>query len=263
MPAREYCHLLDGGVSKISLNTLHIVCGYVATLADFTLCVAFSSGLHQTETAKDDGGVASINLSEEAVASIVGLDDHPVEDTDADRADRMLAALAGIPEAERLGMGLDIEAMRAIPLEERLARLEELWTMRQQELREAYDALPKVNELLTARIEVMQDEGASEAALELALTDLEDLLSDIDMARDFHSIGGFPTLASMLHVSRPEVVREVAAWAIGTAVKNENAHQLWVLEVSARAACVFWLARKRWTIRSCVFRCRDRYEFVN
>lgn len=255
MPAREYSHLLDGGVSKIRLNELHIVCGHVVKLAALALCVVFPPGMEQAETAKDDGGVASINLSEEAAASIFDLDDHPVEDTDADRADRMLAALAGIPEAERLGMGLDIEAMRAIPLEERLVKLEELWTMRQQELREAYDALPKVNELLTARIEVMRDEGASETALELVLTDLEDLLSDIDMARDFHSIGGFPTLASMLHVSRPEAVREVAAWAIGTAVKNENAHQLWVLEVSARAACVFWLARERWTISSCVFRC--------
>lgn len=199
----------------------------------------FPPALEKVASAKDDGGVASINISEEAAASIMGLDDHPVEDTDADRADRMLAALAGIPEAERLDMELDIEAMRTIPLEERLAKLEELWTMRQKELREAYDALPKVNELLTARIEVMQDEGASESALELALTDLEDLLSDIDMARDFHSMGGFPTLVSMLHVSRPETVRELAAWAIGTAVKNENEHQLWVLEVSPLAACVF------------------------
>lgn len=241
---------LDSGLVFLRLPVRHITCGYVATLACFPLRSAFYPGLQKAEAGRDHDGGASINLSEEAAASIVGLDDHPVEDTDADRADRMLAALAGIPEAERLGMGLDIEVVGAMPLEERLVKLQELWTIRQQELREAYDALPKVNELLMGRIEVMHDEDASESALELALTDLEDLLSDIDMARDFHSIGGFPTLVSMLHVSQPEAVREIAAWVIGTAVKNEHAHQLWVLEVSAMAACVIWLATERWTMMS-------------
>lgn len=170
--------------------------------------------------------------------SIARLDDHQVEDNDAARADRMLAALEAIPEDERLPMGLDVEEMRAVPLAERLAKLQELWDVRQQELKEAYDAMPKVNELLMARIEVLQATDSSESALVLALTDLEDLLSDIDMARDFHSLEGFPVLASMLGVSRTEAVREMAAWAIGTAVKNEPKHQLWVLEVRRDAVIV-------------------------
>lgn len=173
-----------------------------------------------------------LNLSEEALASIADLDDHLVEDNDAARADRMLAALESIPEDERQGMDLDVQALRSMPLAERLAELQELWTVRQHELREAYDAMPKVDQLLTDRIDVLKNTEATEHEQIGALEDLEDLLSDIDMARDFHSIGGFPTLVSMLLDSQPESIREVAAWAIGTAVKNEPAHQLWVLEVS-------------------------------
>lgn len=180
------------------------------------------------------GQGSSLDLSDDALASIADLDDHPVEDNDAARADRMLAALESIPEDERQGLGLDAEVLRSKPLTERLAELEEIWTIRQRELREAYDAMPKVNELLTKRIEVLQDARATEDAVIVALADLEDLLSDIDMARDFHTIGGFPTLASMLGDSQPEGVREMAAWAIGTAVKNEPEHQLWVLEVRRR-----------------------------
>lgn len=179
-----------------------------------------------------DAQGSPFDLSTEALASIVDLDDHPIEDNDAARADRMLAALESIPEGERQGMDLDVEALRSKPLAERLAELQGLWELRQQELREAYDAMPKVNELLMERIDILNNADATDGALTGALTDLEDLLSDIDMARDFHTIGGFPTLASMLRCSRPEVVRELAAWAVGTAVKNEPEHQLWVLEVS-------------------------------
>lgn len=177
---------------------------------------------------------SSLELSDDTLASIADLDDHPVEDNDEARADRMLSALESIPEDERQGLGLDVEVVRSKPLAERLVKLEELWTVRQQELREAYDAMPKVNELLTRRIEVLEDASATEDALIVALADLEDLLSDIDMARDFHTIGGFPTLASMLRDSHPESIREMAAWVIGTAVKNEPEHQLWVLEVRQR-----------------------------
>lgn len=174
----------------------------------------------------------TLDLSDEALASIADLNDHPVEDNDAARADRMLAALESIPEDERQSMELDVQALRSMPLAERLAELQGLWTVRQQELRDAYDAMPKVNELLTDRIDVLENAEATEHEKISALADLEDLLSDIDMAKDFHTIGGFPALVSMLRDSQPESVREMAAWAIGTAVKNEPEHQLWVLEVS-------------------------------
>lgn len=176
--------------------------------------------------------VGGFELSEEALASIASLDDHPVEDNDAARADRMLAALESLPEHERIRMGLgDTEALRSTTFEERLAKLEDVWAVRQAELRDAYEAMPKVDELLNTRIDILRDPDASEAALVTALHDLEDLLGDIDMARDFHILGGFPVLTSTLLESHPENVREMAAWVIGTAVKNQPDHQLWVLEV--------------------------------
>lgn len=189
----------------------------------------------------------TIELSKEAQSSIADLDDHPFEDNDAARADRMLEALERIPANERVDMDVDLEALRSTPLEERLAKLDALWKVRQQELREAYDATLKVNEQLGERINILEDAAASEASLVDALTDLEDLLSDIDMARDFHTLGGFPLLSSMLQESRPERVREIAAWAIGTAVKNEPEHQLWVLEVRLRltGSCVLFLPYRR------------------
>lgn len=176
-------------------------------------------------------GESTVWLSQEAIDSIAGLDDHPIEDNDASRADRILASLEGLPEHERIQIGLDLEDIKLVPPAERLGRLQEIWTVRQLELKEAYEAIPKVQELLGERIAILEDSSASESALVAVLTDLEDLLSDIDMARDFHTLGGFSTLVSMLHVSQPEAVREMAAWTIGTAVKNEPTHQRWVLEV--------------------------------
>lgn len=175
-----------------------------------------------------------MRLSQEALESIAGLDDHPVEDDDESRADRMLSALERIPDDDRLDMGLDLKDLRTTPLAERLVKLETLWTERQHELKEAYEAMPKVNEVLTKRIDILEDSAASESSLLAALTELENMLSDIDMARDFHTLDGLPVLVSMLHVSQPEIIREAAAWALGTAVKNEPEHQRWVLEVGMR-----------------------------
>jgi hypothetical protein len=67
------------------------------------------------------------------------------------------------------------------------------------------------------------------------LHDLELHLSDVDAARDFHTLGGWPLLVSLLsdavhesvnHTLTPELLEKVneiqehAAWVIGTAVKN-------------------------------------------
>ena len=65
-----------------------------------------------------------------------------------------------------------------------------------------------------------------------ALRELEGLLCDIDNARDFHTIGGWPVLASLLAPSegRDSETQALAAWAIGSAVKNSYDYQLWSVE---------------------------------
>lgn len=65
------------------------------------------------------------------------------------------------------------------------------------------------------------------------LRQLESLLDDVDNARDFHTIGGWPTLLSHLKASQPLQVRSVAALAVGTAIKNTYDYQLWTLESPA------------------------------
>lgn len=94
------------------------------------------------------------------------------------------------------------------------------------------------------------------------LLDLEYHMADIDMARDFHIMGGWPLLVSLISDSvhdtsirvmsntyngtestdtqndnfRQEVqpliweIQSAAAWAIGTAVKNTEEFYLWALE---------------------------------
>lgn len=63
------------------------------------------------------------------------------------------------------------------------------------------------------------------------LLELESLVSDIDNARDFHTIGGWPVLVSYLHPERNIEHRALAALTVGTAVKNDFDYQLWTLEV--------------------------------
>ena len=64
-----------------------------------------------------------------------------------------------------------------------------------------------------------------------ALDGLEDHLSDMDMARDFHdALGGWPSLTNLLLPTQSLKVRAAAALVMGTAVKNQDEFQGWILE---------------------------------
>lgn len=78
------------------------------------------------------------------------------------------------------------------------------------------------------------------------LYDLEYHLTDIDMARDFHTLGGWPLLVSLLDGSlhlqnatnlyaedvlmKMDRVQMLAAWCIGSAVKNQEEFHSFALE---------------------------------
>ena len=143
-------------------------------------------------------------------------------------------------------------------------RMEEIWKRRQEELRKIEEEfmldLPKV---LKDRIQRIQeylldpisnlsllptDASAQEdinskvivTDIVSVLEDLELQLTDVDMARDFHTLGGWPLLVSLLsddaHISpnatirnegfpsrlvhKKQRVQAYAAWVIGTAIKN-------------------------------------------
>lgn len=124
--------------------------------------------------------------------------------------------------------------------------MKKLWQRRQQELRDAQ--VPDQVKVLEEYIEIFENALAAtnkkdiENGLLVALEELEFHASDVDMARDFHTIGGWPLLVSILSSSSPpgidaceddkfsDEVRAYAAWAIGTAVKNTGEFFPWAVE---------------------------------
>ena len=84
-------------------------------------------------------------------------------------------------------------------------RIEALWGERQALLQRAYDEMLKPAEMLQKLIGTLAEAGADasrgvglEGGLRQALVDLEDQLSDIDMARDFYTLGGLRPLVALL-----------------------------------------------------------------
>lgn len=69
----------------------------------------------------------------------------------------------------------------------------------------------------------------SEDILVEILTELESLVSDIDNARDFHTIGGWNTVVPLLDDDEPASIRALAALVIGTSIKNDYDFQLWTM----------------------------------
>ena len=160
-------------------------------------------------------------------------------------------------------------------------KMDQLWQKRQEELQRVQDSvvvdLPKVleervksiKEYLSGNdgglIKVLDDrrrrakadndgndnidteeeveEGMVTNIMEV-LQDLEFQLADVDMARDFHTLGGWPYLLALLDESLHHVddnndhevmvlvdeVRALAATAIGTAVSNLGEFRYWALE---------------------------------
>ena len=66
------------------------------------------------------------------------------------------------------------------------------------------------------------------------LGELEYLLSDLDVARDFYILGGWPILINLLSHSDPSIL-DLALHCVGTAVKNAGEFEDWMLENDAMA----------------------------
>jgi hypothetical protein len=169
-----------------------------------------------------------------------------------ERIDAIVKAFHRLPgqEVERFGLDLDRPVQAGTPEAEQLF---DAWKLRQAELKEAMKTILQPAEHMAnltrtlngtaprAVAEEAVDVGGAVSTTEPAraldaneqvyiLKQLESLLDDVDNARDFHTIGAWPTLLSFLRPEHPSAVRAAAAWAVGTAVKNTYDYQLWVLE---------------------------------
>ncbi|KAL7504733.1 hypothetical protein ACHAXN_002304 [Cyclotella atomus] len=191
-----------------------------------------------------------------------------------------LERFGGLPALPTPKQKNDKEAVLSIRPEDRAefeAKMEELWTLRQEELRKFQeDNLADIPKVLQERIEVLKsyvsdpklgrekvlekrkhqsEDDSSEVDFEgeetvkaddiiECLRDLEYQLSDIDHARDFHTLGGWPYLVALLHEPVHMIcdaqsptdralmyeVQSLAAMAIGTAIGNLGEFRSWALE---------------------------------
>jgi nucleotide exchange factor SIL1 len=168
--------------------------------------------------------------------------------------DEEIERVGGLPELPQSAGSTPLTSKERAAFEKRMA---EIWVKRQAELKELQGQMLDMPEVLKERIKSIKgyladplthlkainlenedDVGSRPAHFVSVLKDLEFLLTDIDMARDFHTLGGWALLVSLLYedshvpqnttlskVSRSmedkaRAVQAHAAWAIGTAVKN-------------------------------------------
>jgi hypothetical protein len=168
----------------------------------------------------------------------------------------MFRALSKLPDEEKKRIGLPDDASDE-------EKLREIWTRRQEMLRDVVvadlpailkDRIRGLKEFIAKPLAPLHEEEADSAILAL-VKDLEYLLQDIDMTRDFHTLGGWTELASLLSntviqqaikaerrngtegvldfnkvIDNIHLVQANAAWALGTAVKNTAEFAPYVLE---------------------------------
>lgn len=162
-----------------------------------------------------------------------------------ERLDAILKAFHRLPAPELERLQVDIE-QPVTPGTPQAQALFDAWTVRQAELKAAMKNLLQPAEHMGNLTRVLNGTApGSDPSRPLSqdeqvylLKELEALLDDVDNARDFHTIGGWPTLLSFLTESHPPAVRATAAWAVGTAVKNTYDYQLWTLEALSEVSGV-------------------------
>lgn len=215
---------------------------------------------------KEAEALKDVHIQKEKDKSVAVVDasgDVTIQQEDSDEAfeasepdydfEMMHRTLSKLPPEEIIAMG----GLPDIPKDDERKEFEErmlkIWKKRQAELLELELNFP---EILKARIagikEYLEDPMSGLEQIDLEddydddvvtdivslLKDLEFQLSDIDMARDFHTMEGWPLLVKLLwvntHLSANQTIDQVssvtqtkirtiqsyAAWAIGTTVKN-------------------------------------------
>ncbi|KAK1741197.1 putative nucleotide exchange factor [Skeletonema marinoi] len=190
-----------------------------------------------------------------------------------------LAPFGGLPALPSPSSNGTTTKLTAVELQEFEAKMELLWQHRQDELQKMQSdgSIADLPKILRERIETLkgylmdsshelmellegrrrsidhdeEEDGTSNSSSSAnniieALRDLEFQLSDVDMARDFHTLGGWPYLIALLDDTlhgghddddvNDEIrvlvdeIRALAATTIGTAVSNFGEFRHWALE---------------------------------
>lgn len=150
--------------------------------------------------------------------------------SEQEKIDTIKSALDKLPHSElsRLGINLDDEFLAGTTQADLLISA---WNRRQKELKDALAGMIKPVEHMQEISNILQNTSMDDPSIIGSLVVLESLLADVDNARDFHTIGGWEVISSILHDSNSPVrVKSAIASCAGTAVKNNYDYQLWTLE---------------------------------
>jgi nucleotide exchange factor SIL1 len=246
-----------------------------------------SSNQRQATATSSSSSAVAVSVNGESTTETANPGD---ESDDSEKAPydygMMHRTLSQLPDEERARIALPEAPPPGMTDEQRVlfeGRMKHIWLQRQEELRrfeqEFVADMPQIlrdrivrlqqyvndpyQELLEMSIndgdQLSAEPDASDSSpvvthIVSVLADLEYHLSDIDMTRDFYTLGGWPLLVSMLHDGthhaphanqtaagatghdpRPvsDAVHHVqahAAWALGTAVKNTGEFAPFVVE---------------------------------
>lgn len=189
----------------------------------------------------NEGVAAEAEVHTMAISASNGIAVTADEAAEQERIDTIVRAFNRLPAPELSRLGVDVSE-HIVQGTTKAEILKRTWLERQKELREAMDSMTKPVEHMGQLAQ--QIKSFTEAPKEKenlsnihdisnVLEELETSLADIDNARDFHTIGGWPILVNMLEPGRHPALRSRAAMAIGTAMKNSYDYQLWALESSS------------------------------
>ncbi|GKZ01169.1 hypothetical protein MPSEU_001068300 [Mayamaea pseudoterrestris] len=213
-----------------------------------------------TSANEDRSSDSIVDKNDKRSSSKSKSDSNQIDNMDFEMMHRTLAQLPD-EERERLQLPTYVDKTDRAKRKEFEKKMNHIWSQRQDQLRQF--ELSDLPDLLKERIRQMQKYFDTDSVTRLqlikndrhradndnafdpddivsVLMDLEYHLTDIDMTRDFHTLGGWPLLVSLLDpqlhsvnattnsLNIEELILKVdrvqlhAAWCIGSAVKNQE-----------------------------------------
>lgn len=166
-----------------------------------------------------------------------------VEDKSFERVYESLTSLPKPPQVQNLDLEM---AREKLSPEEFRTEVIRLWKERQAVLKNAMDTMQDSGTYLSGLVASFNNPDASRDDKLNVLETMEWEVTDIDKAKDFNTLGGLVLMVELLNSKDPAsmynihfinfilaIVREHAAWVIGSAVKNDAKAQQWVLDYGA------------------------------
>lgn len=151
------------------------------------------------------------------------------------RLNSIVSALKHMPAEEQQRLHLDL-SKPVVEGSAEAVHLVDKWNERQRELRELMNSMLKAAEHMAGQLNQLRGHYNGTATISAAdltsvLGDLESLVSDIDNAKDFYTIGGWKIIVSLLASGTLDVPNQaLTILLIGTAIKNNRDYQTWVVE---------------------------------